>query len=131
VKLLLDAHVWLWMALEPERIGGTARSLISDRANMLFLSIASAWEIAIKDSLGKLELPMDAATYVRSRLTRSGASLLNISLDHVFALGSLPRQHRDPFDRMLVAQALVEGMTLVTADPRLLAYPVAAIDARQ
>jgi PIN domain nuclease of toxin-antitoxin system len=131
MKFLLDAHVWLWMALEPERIGRRARALISDRANLLFLSIASAWEIAIKGSLGKLELPMDAATYVRSRLARSPATVLNISLDHVFALGSLPQHHRDPIDRMLVAQALVEGMTLVTADPRLLAYPVAAIDARQ
>jgi PIN domain nuclease of toxin-antitoxin system len=120
VKLLLDTHVWLWMALEPERLGTVARAAIADRGNALFLSIASAWEIAVKRARGKLELPMDAATYIGSRLSRSQATLLAISLDHVFALSSLPDRHRDPFDRMLVAQALVEGMRLVSADPHIL-----------
>jgi PIN domain nuclease of toxin-antitoxin system len=131
VRLLLDTHVWLWMAFEPERLGARARSAIADHANELFLSIASTWEIAVKHAGGKLELPADVATYVRSRLSLSNASLLAISLDHVLALGSLADHHRDPFDRMLMAQALVEGMRLVSADPHILSSPLATIDARQ
>lgn len=105
--------------------------MIADRTNALFLSIASTWEMVVKQSRGKLELPADAATYLRSRLPRSGATLLDVSLDHVVALDSIPDRHRDPFDRMLVAQALVEGMKLMSADPRVLAYPVETIDARR
>ncbi|HEX4014362.1 MAG TPA: type II toxin-antitoxin system VapC family toxin [Candidatus Cybelea sp.] len=128
---MLDTHVWLWMALEPRRLGEVSRSMIADRTNALFLSIASTWEMVVKQSRGKLELPADAATYLRSRLPRSGATLLDVSLDHVVALDSIPDRHRDPFDRMLVAQALVEGMKLMSADPRVLAYPVETIDARR
>ncbi len=131
MKLLLDTHVWLWMALAPERLGADSRSLLADRGNALFLSIASAWEIVVKDARGKLELPMDAPAYLRSRVARSGAELLNISLDHLFALSSLPDHHRDPFDRVLAAQAKVEGMSLMSADARVLAFPILTIDARR
>jgi PIN domain nuclease of toxin-antitoxin system len=131
VKLLLDTHVWLWMALAPQHLGDDSRSMLEDRGNALFLSIASAWEIVVKDARGKLDLPMDAPTYLRSRLARSGAELLNLSLDHLFALDSIPYHHRDPFDRVLVAQAKVEGMTLMSADPRVLAYPILTADARR
>src|SRR5271165_654595 len=119
------------MAFSPERLGTRARSAIADRANALFLSIASTWEIVEKNARGKLELPADVAAYITSRLSRSQASLLGISLEHVLALRSLPYHHRDPFDRMIVAQALVEGMQLVTADAQVLSYAVATIDARQ
>jgi PIN domain nuclease of toxin-antitoxin system len=119
------------MGMQPERLGTLSRSMVVDRHNSLFLSMASAWEIVMKHSRGKLELPADAATYVRSRLAISGADILDISLEHVFALASIPDRHRDPFDRMLVAQALVEGMSLITADPHILSYPVATIDARE
>ena len=131
MKLLLDTHVWLWMALAPQRLGADARSMLTDRANALFLSIASAWEIVLKDARGKLELPMDAPAYLRSRIALSGAELLNLSLDHLFALRSLPDHHGDPFDRILVAQAKVEGMSLMSADPRVLSHRVATIDARR
>ena len=119
------------MAMEPDRLGMAARSMVTNRGNTLFISIASAWEMAVKSARGKLELPTDVATYVRSRLALSQANLLTVSLDHVFALGALPDRHRDPFDRMLVAQAVVEGMALVSADPRILSYPITSIDARQ
>ncbi len=119
------------MALAPQRLGADSRALLADRTNPLFLSIASAWEIVVKAARGRLELPMDAPVYLKSRLARSGAELLNLSLDHLSALGSLPDHHRDPFDRVLVAQAKVEGMSLISADPRVLAYPIVTIDARR
>ncbi|MFY9737457.1 MAG: type II toxin-antitoxin system VapC family toxin [Candidatus Cybelea sp.] len=131
MKLLLDTHVWLWMGFAPQRLGAESRSLLANRANALFLSIASAWEIVLNEARGKLELPMDAPEYLRSRIALSGAELLDLSLDHLFALSSLPDHHRDPFDRMLVAQAKVEGMSLMSADPRVLSYRVATIDARR
>ncbi|HYL27770.1 MAG TPA: type II toxin-antitoxin system VapC family toxin [Candidatus Nitrosotalea sp.] len=131
MRLLLDTHVWLWMGSWPERLGANTREEVSNPANGLFLSIASAWEITEKKARGKLELPMDVATYLTSRLAHSQANLLTISLEHIFALRSLPEHHRDPFDRMIVAQALAEGMQLVTADTQVLSYPVATLDARQ
>jgi PIN domain nuclease of toxin-antitoxin system len=131
VRCLLDTHVWLWMSLTPELLGQQSRSLLRDRKNVLHLSIVSVWEMVVKNALGKLELPLDVQSFVRRFLPVSQSALLELSLDHVFRLSSLPERHRDPFDRMLVAQAQVEGMSLVTADPHVLAYPVATIDARQ
>ena len=130
MKLLLDTHVWLWMGLAPERLGRKTRALLEDPENDLALSVASAWEIILKYRRGKLELPMEAPEYIRTRLRRSGASMLAIALDHVLALASLDERHRDPFDRILVAQALSESRSLVTADPRLLDYPILTFDAR-
>ncbi len=130
MKLLLDTHVWLWMGLEPKRIGRKARALLEDPANQLGVSVASAWEIILKTARGKLELPMDASEYIRTRFRRAGATVLPITLDHVLALASLKEQHNDPFDRILVAQALSESRTLITADERLLAYPIISVDAR-
>jgi PIN domain nuclease of toxin-antitoxin system len=131
VKLLLDTQVWLWMGLEPDRLGSNARAAIVDPQNALFLSIASAWELVLKQNSGKLELPTDAPGYVRTRLARSQTTLLEISLDHLVALTALPGHRRDPFDRMLVAQAYAESMRLVSADSRVLSYPVATMDARR
>ncbi len=128
---LLDTHVWLWMNVSPEQLGESSRTLLRDGNNALFLSTASVWEMVVKSGLRKLDLPMDVQSFVRRFLTLSQSNLLDISLDHVFALLTLPNRHRDPFDRMLVAQARVEGMILVTADPNLFAYPVSTLDARQ
>lgn len=119
------------MGLEPTLLGAKTSAMLADRNNALVLSIASVWEIAIKASSGKLSLPFDAQTYVRTFLPASQAALLDLKLEHVFALTSLPHHHGDPFDRILVAQAQVEGIALLTADQRLLAYPVAKIDARR
>jgi PIN domain nuclease of toxin-antitoxin system len=119
------------MGFEPDRLGDSARTMLEDSHTLLFVSLVTAWEIAIKSAAGKLSLPTDVQTYVRTRLTISRATLLPIVLDHVFPLGSLPNHHRDPFDRMLVAQAQVDGLTLVSADPRMLAYEVASVDARE
>lgn len=119
------------MSVTPELLGERSRSLLRDRKNVLYLSIVSVWEMVVKNALGKLDLPLDVQSFIRRFLPVSQSALLELSLDHVFRLSSLPERHRDPFDRMLVAQAQVEGMSLVTANPRVLAYPVAAIDARQ
>lgn len=122
--------MWLWMELEPKRLGPKTRKILENASNDLAFSVASAWEITLKSVRGKLELPMDASEYIRTRLRRSGTAVLPIALEHVLAIGSLEELHRDPFDRMLLAQALVESRTLVTADRRLLDYPVLTTDAR-
>lgn len=131
MNLLLDTHVWLWAGLDPDRLGPKARRLLSDQKNRAGLSIVSVWEIAIKASAKRLTLPSDVKTFVRQGIASSRVGLLDLSLAHIFALDALPKQHSDPFDRMLVAQAQCERLTLLTADSRLLAYPIAVIDARK
>jgi len=118
------------MALEPDRLGERARVILRDRENALSLSAVSVWEMMIKSARGKLKLPLDVQTYVRKFLPVSRAALLDLSIEHVFALASLPENHRDPFDRIIIAQALLERMSLMTVDPRMLSYPIAVIDAR-
>ena len=119
------------MGLEPDRLGERARAALSDGRNVLYLSIVSIWEMTIKIGRGELNLPLDVQTFVRRFLPVSRTTLLQLSLDHVFALANLPDRHRDPFDRIIAAQALVEGVGLMTADPRLFDYPVSTLDARQ
>ncbi len=130
MKLLLDTHVWLWMGLARKRLGRRTRALLEDPENDLGISVASAWEIILKTARGKLELPMEPSEYIRTRFRRAGATVLPITLDHVLALASLKDGHSDPFDRILIAQALAENRTLVTADKRLLDYPILSVDAR-
>lgn len=117
------------MGLEPKRLGKKTRALLENTSHELVLSVASAWEIAIKSARGKLHLPLDPATYVRTRLKLSGASLMSVELDHVLAVAPLPEHHADPFDRLLIAQAQVEGMTIVTVDERIALYDVLIQDA--
>ncbi len=130
MKLLLDTHVWLWQGSQPQRLGPQTRALLEDRRNDLFLSIASIWELTVKHAAGKLQLPTELQTYVRTRLKKSEATVLGLELDHIFALRALAIHHRDPFDRLLVCQVQVEAMTLLTADERLSAYPVPPLNAR-
>jgi PIN domain nuclease of toxin-antitoxin system len=126
VKYLLDTHVFLWLQAQPDRLdpGLLARF---ERADLLLLSAASAWEIAIKHRLGKLPLPFDPAFYVPDRMTRSGIDGLAIEIPHVLAAGELPLHHRDPFDRLLIAQGRLLGVALVTADDQFGAYDVQLI----
>ncbi len=127
MRILLDTRCWLWMESAPERLGPGAVRLVEDPGNDLLLSAASAWEIAIKHALGKLRLPLPPHRYVPSRLTRSGVVALPIQVEHALHAGRLPPHHRDPFDRMLVAQAQVERLTILTADPALEACDVPLI----
>jgi PIN domain nuclease of toxin-antitoxin system len=123
VKLLLDTHIWLCLQHAPERLGETL-ALAEDPGNELLLSAASSWEIALKWALGKLSLPEPPATYVPTRTITSGVVLLPVEHRHALAVATLPFHHRDPFDRLLVAQAVAEGATVLTADAAFAAYDV-------
>jgi len=122
MKLLLDTHLLLWAAGEPERLSKRARTLIGNPSNELLFSAASVWEVAIKRGLGREDFKVDARL-LRRGLLDNGYSELPIISDHVVATESLPLIHKDPFDRVLVAQATVEGITLLTIDPLVSQYP--------
>jgi len=123
VRLLLDTHVFLWLLAEPDRLGGHIGSL-EDPSNELLLSAASSWEIAIKTQLGRLHLPEDPRRYVPDRMRAIGAEPLPIEHNHALAVSELPPLHRDPFDRILVAQARGLRLTIVTADVNIARYEV-------
>jgi PIN domain nuclease of toxin-antitoxin system len=120
VNLLLDTHVFLWWALDDRSALGRARDLISDGRTRVSVSSASVWEITIKKALGKLRAPDD----VRARLQADRFLPLALSVDHALAVADLPAHHHDPFDRLLIAQARVERLTLVTADRQITRYDV-------
>jgi PIN domain nuclease of toxin-antitoxin system len=123
VRILLDTHIFLWLQTEPARLGEHLR-LLEDRGNELIVSAVSSWEIAIKYGLGRLALPEPPERYVPERLRIMGAKGLAIEHTHALAVAALPPLHRDPFDRLLVAQARLLEMTILTADPRVVEYPV-------
>lgn len=122
MKLLLDTHLLLWAAGQPDRLSTEARALIDAPDNELFFSAASLWEVVIKNGLGRHDFKVDARL-LRRGLLDNGYSELPIGSEHTVALESLPLIHKDPFDRILVAQAQVEGITLLTADPCVARYP--------
>src|SRR3954465_14020638 len=122
MKLLLDTHLLLWAAGQPDRLSADARALIESAENELFFSSASLWEIVIKRGLGRKDFKVDARL-LRRGLLDNGYSELPIISDHVAASESLPPIHKDPFDRILVAQATVEGVTLLTIDSWVSQYP--------
>jgi PIN domain nuclease of toxin-antitoxin system len=122
MKLLLDTNLLLWAAGEPKRLSAKARKLINDPESELFFSAASLWEIAIKRGLGRNDFKVDARL-LRRGLLDNGYSELPIGSEHAVAIDSLPPIHKDPFDRMLVAQATVEGITLLTSDAMVAQYP--------
>ncbi|MGB7585735.1 MAG: type II toxin-antitoxin system VapC family toxin [Terriglobales bacterium] len=122
MKFLLDTHLLLWAAGEPERLSKQARKLIDNAENELLFSAASLWEVAIKRRLGREDFNVDARL-LRRGLLDNGYGELPIISDHVVATESLPALHKDPFDRILVAQATVEGITLLTMDSLVSEYP--------
>jgi len=126
VRLLLDTHVFLWLLAEPERLGRQLRT-VEDPANDLLLSAASSWEIAIKVRLGRLDLPNSPARYVPDRMRAIGAEPLAVEHGHALAVAELPMLHRDPFDRILVAQARHLRLRIVTADADIARYDVETI----
>jgi len=128
MKILLDTQVWLWMASAPERLT-SSRSLIDDLGHELLLSAASAWEIAIKQSIGKLKLEEPADRFVPSRSALLRTWPLAIEEGHALRVALLPMHHRDPFDRLLIAQAQLEHLPILTADPVFSRYDVTVIAA--
>jgi PIN domain nuclease of toxin-antitoxin system len=124
MKLLLDTHTFLWFISGSEQLSPIARSLIEDSANQSVLSIASVWEMAIKVSLGKLTLGKAFEVLIPQQLQLNGITLLGIDLRHTAQVASLPFHHRDPFDRLLIAQAKIEQLPLVSSDSVLDAYAV-------
>jgi len=122
VKLLVDTHLLLWAASAPDKLPAAARDLIDDSENSLLFSVASIWEIAIKRGLGRDDFKVDPRL-LRRGLLDNGYEELAISSEHAVSVDSLPPIHRDPFDRLLIAQATVEGIILLTADEHVGDYP--------
>ena len=125
MRLLLDTHVLLWWLANDPALASEGKSAIADPGTIVFVSAASAWEIGIKQALGKLEAPND----LENRVEVNRFEPLPITISHAYSAGTLPRHHDDPFDRMLVAQALAEGLTIVTRDSRLSPYDVSTLPA--
>ncbi len=124
MKVLLDTHALLWFLAGSSRLGTAALAVINDPANTLFVSPASLWEISIKDSLGKLALPLPFEQLFPSRLDASGILILPILMPHLHAHRSLPFHHHDPFDRLIISQALTDDLTLISCDSEFSAYGV-------
>jgi len=122
MKLLLDTHLLLWAAGHPDRLSAEARKIIDDSDNELLFSAASLWEVVIKRGLSRDDFKVDARI-LRRGLLDNGYSEMPIVSDHVVAVESLPTIHKDPFDRLLAAQATVEGITLLTTDSLVAQYP--------
>lgn len=124
MRLLLDTHVFIWWDSEPAKLSPRVLALCQDRENTLLLSVVSAWEIQVKIQLGKLKLHMPLSHLIEGQQETNALGVLPITLDHVLALEALPAHHKDPFDRLLLAQSTVEDVVLVSKDPVFTNYPV-------
>lgn len=127
MNLLLDTHTFLWWAAEPAKLSPAADSALRDGANTLYLSVASIWELQIKLQLGKLTLSKPLPDFVQNQQHVNGMRLLAIEPAHIYGLAALPQHHKDPFDRLIIAQALAELMTVVSADGKFRAYSVSLL----
>jgi PIN domain nuclease of toxin-antitoxin system len=125
MKVLIDTHVFLWGLQDEPRLSRRVRALLP--AADVWISVASLWEIVAKAQIDKLSLPVPVAPYLVAQLTANGVSVLPLTFDHVKRLEEIPLHHRDPFDRILIAQSLEEDLPLVTADPVFEQYPVRII----
>lgn len=127
MNFLLDTHTFLWWVTDDARLPESVRKLMTDGENRLFFSAASGWEIAIKARLGRLSFTGELSTYLPDQLTRNAIEVLPVQLSHALQVHDLPEYHRDPFDRLLIAQAQVENLPLLTADPWIARYAVTTI----
>lgn len=128
MRLLLDTHVWLWMIGQSSRLSDRARAALTDESHDLYLSTVAAWEIGFKHAAGKLKLTGRPSVQLPEYVKRSGVQPLVVTLDHALRAAELPMHHRDPFDRLMIAQAQEEELTFVTADGRLAVYGVRILD---
>ena len=124
MRVLLDTQVWLWMLGAPERLSRKARALVVSQDNELLLSAASAWEIAIKHAVGRLQLPEAPEEYIPPLMIQTAITPLAVNHRHALRVASLPAHHRDPFDRILIAQAQIEELPILTADRTFRRYDV-------
>ena len=127
MKALLDTHALLWWVTNDPQLSQTVRDIISDADNTLYVSVASSWEIIIKTKTGKLPLPEPPHQFIQSCLTVNGFESIAIDLAHVLQVNQLPDHHKDPFDRILIAQAQVENMPILTIDRLIIQYPIQTI----
>ncbi|MEE8540926.1 MAG: type II toxin-antitoxin system VapC family toxin [Desulfobacterales bacterium] len=124
MKFLLDTHIFLWWITASQLLSQTARDIISDGNSELFWSTASSWEVAIKYKIGRLPLPEVPESFIPTELAKNRIDSLPIVNDHSFRAGQLPTHHRDPFDRMLIAQAQIENMEIISSDHQISLYDV-------
>ncbi len=124
MKFLLDTHIFIWWAEEPARLSPTALTALEDESNDLVLSVASVWEMQIKIQIGKMKLSQSLPALIASQQQTNDLQILPIEYTHVLTLDNLPLHHKDPFDRVIIAQAIAESMTLVSVDTAFPAYPV-------
>lgn len=124
MRLLIDTQILLWLLIASRRLTSGVYAALADRQNSVYLSTASTWELAIKASLGKLDVPRNLAAWLPPELDAGGIQLLPIELEHALGVEHLPRHHGDPFDRLLIAQAIAEDLTIVTSDRAFSRYDV-------
>ena len=124
---LLDTHIILWIALEPEKLSRKTFDLIGNQENSLVISTASVWEIVLKVSIGRLSIPMNLEAFIRTTLSRLNARVINITLDDTLGIGSLPLHHKDPFDRILISQSRTREIPIITKDAQIGRYDVEII----
>ncbi len=127
MKALLDTHAFLWWITNDPRLTARVLQFVQDPANSIFLSAASGWEIAIKAGMGKIHLVEDLDAFIDDQLELNRIDVLPVQMSHALFVRKLPPHHRDPFDRLLIAQSLIEGMPLVTRDPLITQYPLQTI----
>lgn len=127
MKYLLDTHTFLWWNMDDAQLSPLVKEIIADGANEIFLSAATAWEIAIKTARGRLELPEDPTRYVSSRMSLHGFQALPVQIHHAVQVYKLPMHHADPFDRLLIAQSQIESMPLVSVDAEIRKYEVEVV----
>jgi PIN domain nuclease of toxin-antitoxin system len=124
MRLLLDTHTFLWYASDDPSLSRGAKAFIEDVGNERLLSVASPWEVAVKVGTGKMKLVKPVRQFFTEQLSRTRTQLLPITLDHVDVVATLPRHHGDPFDRLIISQAIVENVAIVSVDSEFDAYPI-------
>ena len=127
-KYLIDTHCWLWWHIDPNRLGRHTLKLIEDEESIIFFSVVSAWEIVIKYNLKKIKLPLPPSDYIPKRLEISYMEVIPVNLCHVLQVEKLPDYHKDPFDRLLIAQAITEKLTVITVDHQFQDYGIETIN---
>jgi PIN domain nuclease of toxin-antitoxin system len=128
MKFLLDTHTFLWFVNDNPRLSDQLKDLIEDENNASYLSLASLWEMSIKYSLGKLKFDTSYEEFIEEEVVQTNLNLLDIKLHHLNVLATLPLHHRDPFDRLIIAQSIIEELPIMTVDPAFAQYPVTVIN---